>query len=140
MQLGQQLIVWLKHKPKNFGTIHYVVQPGDSLSQIATHFNTSSKLLKLANHMQTSFIRIDDQLDIPSYIRKQTTSPLLASAESKNYKLQMVTYHVKAGDNLTTIANKLGVTIKQLEEWNTLDPKTYLHAGQPLKITQQSTG
>lgn len=134
LQIGEKLIVWLKHKPKNFDTISYEVSAGDSLSGIASRFDTTTKLLKLANHLQNSFIRIHQKLLLPSYIRTIRSTGLLDNAKSANYKLQMLTYHVRPGDNLTIIANRLGVSIKQLKDWNKLDAKELLHPGQPLQI------
>jgi membrane-bound lytic murein transglycosylase D len=45
-----------------------------------------------------------------------------------------VTYRVKNGDNLSTIAKKFNVGIHDLKSWNQLDIKKPLQIGQKLKI------
>ncbi len=42
---------------------------------------------------------------------------------------------VKKGETLTAIAQKYGVTVKQLQDWNKVSPKT-LKAGQKLKVSK----
>jgi membrane-bound lytic murein transglycosylase D len=45
-----------------------------------------------------------------------------------------VTYRVKKGDNLSTIARKFKVSVSNLKSWNKLDSKKPLQPGQKLKI------
>jgi membrane-bound lytic murein transglycosylase D len=45
-----------------------------------------------------------------------------------------VTYRVKSGDNLSTIASKFKVRVNDLKKWNKLDIKRPLQPGQKLKI------
>ncbi len=44
------------------------------------------------------------------------------------------TYIVKRGDSLTKIADKYGVKVGELLEWNNLQRSGYLQAGQKLTI------
>ena len=137
LKIGEKLIIWLNHKPKNMDVLNYEVSAGDTLSQIATRFNTTTTLLKLANHLRNNFIRIHQHLNIPDYIRQIHTSNLIDNIKDKNYPIQMITYHVRPGDNLTIIANRLGISIKQLKDWNNLNTLKYLHPGQPLQLAKQ---
>ncbi len=45
-----------------------------------------------------------------------------------------MTYRVKSGDNLSTIARKFKVRVKDLKLWNQLDSAKPLQIGQKLKI------
>jgi membrane-bound lytic murein transglycosylase D len=45
-----------------------------------------------------------------------------------------VTYRVKSGDNLSTIARKFKVRVRDLKLWNQLDSAKPLQIGQKLKI------
>jgi membrane-bound lytic murein transglycosylase D len=49
-------------------------------------------------------------------------------------------YHsVKRGENLTQIANKYGVNLKDLKDWNDLNSQSNLFVGKKLKVEQSET-
>ncbi len=45
-----------------------------------------------------------------------------------------ITYYVKSGDNLSTVAHKFGVHVSQIREWNQLTTKKPLQPKQKLTI------
>ena len=45
-----------------------------------------------------------------------------------------ITYTVQSGDTLESIAKRLGVSAKKLEEWNKIEDRNFLMVGQPLKV------
>ena len=45
-----------------------------------------------------------------------------------------ITYTVQPGDTLDSIAKRMGVSVKKLEEWNKIDDPNFLMVGQPLKV------
>ena len=48
--------------------------------------------------------------------------------------VQTMTYTIKKGDTLWSIANELGVNLGALSRWNNLYPETKLMPGDKLKI------
>jgi len=59
------------------------------------------------------------------------------TTEKKTSK-KTTTYTVKSGDNLTEIAEKFGVTVSNLKEWNNLDNDIIVE-GQVLKLYPTKT-
>jgi LysM repeat protein len=51
-----------------------------------------------------------------------------------SHPIQPVYYVVKPGDNVTRIANKYNVTIKQIVKLNFLDDENFIVSGQKLRI------
>lgn len=45
-----------------------------------------------------------------------------------------ITYTVKSGDTLESIAKTMGVSVDKLAEWNNISDKNFLMVGQPLKV------
>ena len=45
-----------------------------------------------------------------------------------------ITYLVKPGDTLESIAKTMGVSVNKLEEWNDIKDPNFLMIGQPLKV------
>ncbi len=45
-----------------------------------------------------------------------------------------ITYTVKPGDTLESIAKTMGVSVNKLAEWNNISDQNFLMVGQPLKV------
>lgn len=45
-----------------------------------------------------------------------------------------ITYMVKPGDTLESVAKTMGVSVDKLAEWNNISDKNFLMVGQPLKV------
>jgi LysM repeat protein len=64
-----------------------------------------------------------------------TTATTENTADTKKKKKQKKVYVVKPGDILSTVAEKTGLTVQQLQEYNPdIDPQA-LQVGQKLKLT-----
>lgn len=99
-------------------TDHYRIEPGDTLSAIAKRFGTSVEAIARANGISDpDHIISGTWLDIP----RSSTPP----APERSYT-------VKSGDNLTTIARRLGTTVDHLAERNHLANPNLIHPGQVL--------
>jgi len=108
--------------------MHSVVA-GDSLWRIAQRYHVSIKQLQRWNGLgRNSKIRVGkDLVVLPA--NALAGNSLGASQRNKN-----LTYRVRRGDSLWTIARKFGVKGKQLSHWNGLDPRQVLHPGQSLRL------
>ncbi len=101
---------WARHKVKS----------GDSLGKIAKRYNTQVAVLRQANGIQGSLIRVGQQLMVP------LSSQALAGAMpgvAKNNRRQPIKHRVVAGDTLWDIARKYKVSVKDLTRWNKLSKK-----------------
>jgi len=140
-------------------TRFYKIKRGDSLSEIANKYGVSVSELKKWNRIRGTYAPRGKMLKIYSYdnvavnpkdveskevaeVKKEPTADTEKSlvAETKFKEEVVVTlvtntkkYKVKRGDNLSSIANKYGVTIADIKEWNDLK-KNSVTSGKVLKI------
>lgn len=118
----------------------YVVQAGDTLSEIALRFGVTVEALIDANNLQDPnliqvgqeiFIPAPEAADVPSTpsdneTRGETTQTPLT------YQSQV--YVVQPGDTVYSISMRFGVTVEELVEANHLSDPNYLRVGQELRI------
>jgi membrane-bound lytic murein transglycosylase D len=113
------------------GTIH-VVRTGDTLYDIALHYNVSVNSLKQINGLRSSRIYPGKELRIPS-------SPSRSSAPS-HVASEPGTYQVQKGDTLYDIARRFGVSVSELRRVNGLRTSR-IYPGDVLQIpTSQAKG
>ncbi|MBU6410081.1 MAG: LysM peptidoglycan-binding domain-containing protein [Verrucomicrobia bacterium] len=108
-------------------TTEYVVVQGDTLGKIAKAHGVSLRALESANpDVRPTRLKIGQKLEIPA------ASGGAATSASEGTGGEQV-YTVKAGDTLTKIARRHGVTIRAIREANNLST-TRILVGQKLKI------
>lgn len=103
-------------------TNQYTVQKGDTLFSIANKFNTTVDEIKRLNNLNSNTLTIGQILNIP----KQST-------ESPTPPEETITYIVKRGDSLWSIANTYKTTVEKIKELNNLTSNS-LTIGQKLII------
>ncbi|OLO38941.1 hypothetical protein BTR23_10365 [Alkalihalophilus pseudofirmus] len=111
--------------PNQEATSTYTVVSGDSLSVIAQRFGTTVNALRTTNNLSTDVLRIGQTLTIPS---GNGTTAQPAPQERTTF-----TYRVVAGDNLSVIASRHGVTVNAIRTANALRTDV-LQVGQTLTI------
>ena len=117
------------------------VKRGETLSQIALHYNTTTSALVSSNQLNGTLIRSGQYLLVPvgnhdSVQYASLNRRIQAASESASKQ----TYRVRAGDSLWTIARKHKVTVKQVSGWNKLDADKPIRPGQKLVIYKGGTG
>lgn len=106
----------------------HVVRYGETLARIAANYGTSVSAIASTNGIvNPSLIYAGQVLIIPA----ATTSPGTGSIGSTG---GTVRYTVQAGDNLTLIASRYGITAEQIVAINPITISTVLQAGQVLLI------
>jgi murein DD-endopeptidase MepM/ murein hydrolase activator NlpD len=103
----------------------YVVQAGDTLSAIASRFGVTVEALMAANQM--------DEADL-IYQGQQITIPAPSSQTEPSVTTSSQVYIVQAGDTLSAIARRFGVTVESLVQANDLSDPDYLRVGQQLIV------
>jgi membrane-bound lytic murein transglycosylase D len=140
-------------------TSFYKIKRGDSLSEIANKYGVSLAELKKWNRIKGTYAPRGKMLKIYSYdnvavnpkdietnqvaeVKKEPTTDeekaVVAETKFKeevevSFVTKIKKYKVKRGDNLSSIANKYGVTVADIKEWNGLK-KTSVASGKLLKI------
>ena len=132
LRVGQRLVLTVPNVPRQAiastqrsepsqHVIHRV-RAGETLSQIAERYGVSIAQLKMTNRIRTNLIRPGQRLRIPSG----------AADAVPDTKI----YTVKAGDTLSTIASRYGVSVVRLKRANRLSGDS-LRIGDRLEIPTQ---
>lgn len=132
LRVGQRLVLTVPNVPRQAiastqrsepsqHVIHRV-RAGETLSQIAERYGVSIAQLKMTNRIRTNLIRPGQRLRIPSG----------AGDAVPDTKI----YTVKAGDTLSTIASRYGVSVVRLKRANRLSGDS-LRIGDRLEIPTQ---
>lgn len=112
----------------------YAVAKGDSFYSIAKKFGVSMKAIADANPgVDSKRLQIGQKLNIPAPTAAPVTATPGAATSPAADAAPAQSYTVKSGDNLTTIARKLGTTVKALRAANNLKTDR-IKVGDKLKI------
>lgn len=101
----------------------YIVQRGDTLWNISKRLDTSVDELKRLNNLNNNLLYVGQELKVPNYMTATDTN---------------VTYIVKRGDTLYSIANSNNVSVKDLKTYNNLTNDN-LSIGQIIKIPESTS-
>ena len=124
----------------------YMVEPGDTLSEIADRYNVTIKALKSINNLSSDFILIGQLLKIPgegNYISQSINVPEdefidFSALDSENIHI------VQEGETLIFIAQEYGLKIQELMRINRIINPNKIQPGQSLlimmpKVTDESS-
>jgi membrane-bound lytic murein transglycosylase D len=115
---------------KRIDFVKHRVDKGETLSQIASRYGVPVSEVTKANELKNA-----DRI----YIGMSLVIPVPGSvAASESPKLKLVTYRVKSGDTLSTIATRTGVRLDQIRSWNKLSGDT-IYVGQNLILRSPSS-
>ncbi len=115
--------------------VNYTVQAGDSLYSIANKFGTTVDKIKKDNNLKTDVLSIGQVLIVDD--NKGVSSVEECYGEDFVVPGDYITYTVKSGDNLYSIARKYNTSVSEIKSLNNLSTNN-LSIGQVLKIP--STG
>lgn len=111
----------------------YTVQRGDTLSGIATKFNTTYTALAQINHLTNpNRIYIGQQLQLRA--QANTTTTRSSSQQQANTASSTTTYTVKSGDTLSGIAEQFNTSYEQLARLNNISNSNRIYVGQQLQV------
>jgi LysM repeat protein len=101
------------------GVTEHVIKQGDKMGDLAKVYGVTTQAIIDANpNAKPRALRVGDRLMIPPPVAASTQSGATASAAAGTGDGEV--YVVKAGDNLSKIAKKFGVTVKALRAANNM--------------------
>ncbi len=115
--------------PEGKTSVQYTVKSKDNLIDIAGLFNVRVSDIRNWNNLPyTSTVKVGEALTI--YVNKDkvdyySSIDKMSSAEKQNLIFvnsgdSYVEHRIKSGESLKTIANKYGVSVAQIKDWNNL--------------------
>ena len=124
----------------------YVVKSGDTLFSIARKYRSSLKALMTLNGLApTDIIKPGQVLKIPTSEAvqsakhpKRMTKKIVVEKRAKKKKTPPVYHTVRRGDTLWKIADRYGVTIRQIRRLNGLHRGHIIHTGEKLMVKEGS--
>ncbi|MEK1353079.1 LysM peptidoglycan-binding domain-containing protein [Limosilactobacillus fermentum] len=115
----------------------YTVKSGDTLSSIASSYNTTTSTLTSLNNLSNpNLIYVGQVLKVASSSTSVSTS---TSSSSASQATTSGTYTVKAGDTLSSIASSYNTTTAALASANSISNANLIYVGQVLKVTGTSS-
>ena len=118
----------------------YTVKAGDTLSGIAARHGVSLSTLLQANGLSTSSIIFPGQrLKLSGSASASNSGSSSSSNNSSSGPATASTYTVKAGDTLSGIASRNGISLSALLRANGLNSTSIIYPGQTLKLSGSSS-
>ncbi|MDF4005714.1 LysM peptidoglycan-binding domain-containing protein [Limosilactobacillus fermentum] len=115
----------------------YTVKSGDTLSSIASSYNTTTSTLTSLNNLSNpNLIYVGQVLKVAGSSTSVSTS---TSSSSTSQATTSGTYTVKAGDTLSLIASSYNTTTAALASANSISNANLIYVGQVLKVTGTSS-
>lgn len=99
-----------------YGTIEYVVEPGDSLWTIARRFDTTMDEIFVLNRLTTSVLRIGQSLQVPA----------------------PPTYVIQPGDTLSEVAARFKTTVQEIVTLNNISNPDRVRVGMEIRLPRSS--
>ncbi|MBI5403770.1 MAG: LysM peptidoglycan-binding domain-containing protein [Ignavibacteriae bacterium] len=134
IMVGQKLKIYsdgkapeTKTKEKKTKATSHTVQEGENLTLIADKYSLDVEDLMEWNDLEKDVIIPGQKLTLVKPAKDKKTA-------DKKIKTKAKTHTVKEGENLTLIAEKYGVTLKQLRDWNDIDNDVIV-PGQTLTVS-----
>ena len=114
----------------------YTVKSGDTLSGIASQYNTTvNQIVSLNQLSNPNLIYVGQVLKLKN---SQTTN-LSSSSSSPTAATTADTYTVKAGDTLSAIASRYSTSSSTLASLNSLSNPNLIYVGQVLKVSSNAS-
>lgn len=114
----------------NTESTFYTIQPGDTLSEIASRYGTTVQELVDINHLT------NPNLIYPGETLRIATNSTIHGSETRG--TGSITYTVQRGNTLSQIASAYGVTVSHLVEMNDIENPNLIYPGEKLRITESS--
>ena len=110
----------------------HIVQPGETLSEIAKQYGTTVANLRRLNSLQdANFVWYGQRLVVDA-----GGTVIVEPQSAEGYQL----YRVRTGDSLSKLARRHGLSVRQIAQINGISPLRWLYSGQVLRLPVSQVG
>jgi membrane-bound lytic murein transglycosylase D len=133
-----------RNTPRSGTQVAHVVQPGESLWTISRRYGVGVRELSAWNSMAPGDV-LSVGRELVIWTRSTDAAPVASATavDTGAERIRRVTYQVRKGDSLSSIASRFRVRVAELLQWNKISAERYLQPGQRLvmyvDVTAQST-
>ena len=143
LRVGQRLLIPVRAEAMPSRNISHQVVRGETLSSIAGRYGTSVSSLKKLNKLKSDKVKVGQKLAV---VTKGSSQELGASAEKSapttqrpgRAKSRPSSYTVQAGDSLSRIASRFGMSLTELQDLNSLGRSGAIYPGDKLTLRRVS--
>lgn len=127
---ASEMVRWQRHE----------VRSGDTLSGIASRYNTSTSVLRQTNDLNGDTIRVGQALLVPTASQESEAYALsadnrrAANQSRQRSGRQKLEHRVQPGDTFWDLARQHSVGVRELAGWNDMAPGDPLRPGERLVI------
>ena len=127
-----------RRKPRVKGRKYHVVRRGDTLWDIARLYGVSVRDLKRWNNLRGNRIKPGDRLVVKPARSSKKSKARSKKKKSKKTSGKYITYRVRPGDTLYSIALRYGTSVRTLKRLNGIRSPRFLKPGQKLRIPKKA--
>ena len=125
LSADQRLATRQNRAVSNSHKIDYTVKSGDSFWSISRNFSVGINELARWNNMSPrDTLRVGQDLAIWMKVEN----------DNQDAVIRKVTYRIRSGDSLSTIASRFKVRVSDIRDWNTDMNERYIHPGQMVTL------
>lgn len=129
-----------KERPKGTYSNYWIVSSGETIEFIARSTEVSVDDIAYYNSLTEPYTLTDGMrlyiAERKSSIKTDPSDISQANTDKADVSNLEDVYYVKAGDTISSIAMKFGITVKNLIELNQIENPSLIYVGQKLKITE----
>jgi membrane-bound lytic murein transglycosylase D len=121
--------------------VTHTVARGDTLTEIATRYHVSVSDLKRWNSLSSDTIQLGRSLRVSGdAVASSGSGSGSGGSSARSSGGERIRYTVRSGDSLSAIASRHGVSMSDLQRWNSIRNPSAIQAGQVLTIYGASSG
>ncbi|MBJ93092.1 MAG: hypothetical protein CMP23_01315 [Rickettsiales bacterium] len=142
LRVGQRLLIPVRAASMPSRSIRHIVARGETLSGIAARYGSSVASIKDLNKLSGDAVRVGQKLKVvtrgaPSS-SADSASTLTSPAGRSSQRPDQ--YTVQAGDSLSRIASRFGMSLSELRQLNELGRSATIYPGDRLRLRRAADG
>jgi len=139
LRVGQRLLIPVRAEAMPSRKMTHNVARGETLSSISERYGTSVASLKKLNKLTGDKLRVGQKLAVVTKGKSKVTAtrsskPVAEGVSTSRSKSRPTSYTVQAGDSLSRIASRFGMSLTEVQKLNNLGRSGTIYPGDKLVL------